>query len=252
MANRITESQLVLPALLLMAEPQRNGIITTHDLIDNLTKILHPSGIDAEILAGRSDTYFSQKVRNLKSHNTLQDRNLADNVNGGFKITPQGLAYLHSHKEAIDYLLTEDFQYEDIKNALSSLDVPVKSKVIPICEIVEEGKQGLRNVKYYERSRKLRSIAVEHFTHNGIIECDCCGFDFKDYYGVKYESCIEIHHIRPIFQYDEDATQKTIEQALKNLMPVCPNCHRVIHRNHIGSSDIEKFKLDIAEQKIIV
>lgn len=42
--------------------------ITTTDLILELETIMKPSGKDLEVIDGRSDTYFSQKVRNLVSH----------------------------------------------------------------------------------------------------------------------------------------------------------------------------------------
>jgi hypothetical protein len=42
--------------------------LTTSQLIARLTKKLSPNGKDADILEGRSDTYFSQKVRNIVSH----------------------------------------------------------------------------------------------------------------------------------------------------------------------------------------
>ena len=54
---RITESELVLPSLYLMTlNPQ--GSISTSELIRLLTQILKPTGIDAEILENRKDTYF--------------------------------------------------------------------------------------------------------------------------------------------------------------------------------------------------
>lgn len=56
--------------------------LTTSKLIEKLTLRLGPTGRDAEIAYGRSDTYFSQKVRNLVSHRNqgtgLQARGLAD------------------------------------------------------------------------------------------------------------------------------------------------------------------------------
>ena len=67
--DRIAESELVLPSLYLMT--QNNGFIRTSALITQLEDILKPQGVDAQILPNRKDTYFSQKVRNLKSHDTL-------------------------------------------------------------------------------------------------------------------------------------------------------------------------------------
>ncbi len=61
---RIEEKQLILPALYII---WRDGPVSTSKLIEELTAVFHPTGEDAEILAGRNDTKFSQKVRNLKS-----------------------------------------------------------------------------------------------------------------------------------------------------------------------------------------
>ena len=87
--NRITESELVLPSLYLMAQnPQGN--IRTSELISLLTQLLKPKGIDAMILNNRNDTYFSQKVRNLKSHDTLTKYGYANYNNGTYFITDEG------------------------------------------------------------------------------------------------------------------------------------------------------------------
>jgi hypothetical protein len=56
--------------------------LSTSQLIDRLSAKLPLSGTDAQIAYKRSDTYFSQKVRNLVSHRNqstgLQARGLAD------------------------------------------------------------------------------------------------------------------------------------------------------------------------------
>lgn len=246
---RITENQLVLPALYLMSKT-KNGIISTSELISKLADIMQPTGIDAEILDGRNDTYFSQKVRNLKSHNTFEKHNYAINCEGGFQITQQGFDYVETHKDAIDYLFGDEFNYEDIKNALDNISSSGNIAITPIEEFVSEGRIITKNIKTHERSSRLRMIAIEHFTHNNIISCDCCGFNFPSFYGSIYgKDCIEIHHIKPIFQYGENTVEQVAEKAIQNLLPVCPNCHRVIHKNHIGSEDITYFKNEIQKRK---
>ena len=250
--KRITESQLVLPALYLMSKSV-NGFVSTSDLISGLTEVLHPTGVDAEILSGRSDTYFSQKVRNLKSHDTFQRDNYATNVPGGFCITSVGKEYLGAHSEALSYLFEEDFNYEDVKTAIESIASSGNRRVLPIEEIVSEGRVVTRNVQTRERSSHLRKIAIEHFTRNNIISCDCCGFNFPKYYGDVYgKDCIEIHHKRPIFQYQGDTFEQLVDSALENLLPVCPNSHRVIHKNHIGSDGIAAFSHDVQQRRIIL
>lgn len=63
----VHESDLTLPSLrLLNAAP--NGFLETTDLIAELEALFNPSGKDAEIIEGRQDTHFSQKVSNIISH----------------------------------------------------------------------------------------------------------------------------------------------------------------------------------------
>ena len=69
--KRIPEGELIVPAMeIISAAP--DGKISTSELIKKLEDRFGPKGEDAEILQGRYDTKFSQKVRNLKSHKTLQ------------------------------------------------------------------------------------------------------------------------------------------------------------------------------------
>lgn len=248
--TRITERQLILPALYLMSKAD-DGFISTSDLIAKLTTVMQPTGIDADILEGRNDTYFSQKVRNLKSHDTLARQNFANNHANGFVITEHGLEYVNSQKDAIDYLLNDNFNYEDVKTAIEQISARGTTSVLPIEEIISEGRVVSRYVNTHERSTRLRMIALEHFTHNNMIYCDCCGFNFPTYYGENYgKDCIEIHHIKPIFQYQGDSFEQVVDNALQNLLPVCPNCHRVIHKNHIGSNEISAFKDAIRQRAI--
>lgn len=95
--SNYTESDLVVPALeLLAAQP---GGLTTTDLIENLTELLNPDGQDAEILSNRTDTHFSQKVRNLVSHRTMKRGDLwtYDESDGIHRITAAGKSHLAAH-----------------------------------------------------------------------------------------------------------------------------------------------------------
>ena len=59
-AKRITEAELILPALYLMK--LSNGEIATTDLIPKLRQIMRPSGEDLDILAGRKDDKFNTNL----------------------------------------------------------------------------------------------------------------------------------------------------------------------------------------------
>ncbi len=64
----------------LMRVPRQT--LSTSQLIQRLSKRLKPTGKDAQFAKNRSDTYFSQKVRNLVSHRNqstgLAARGIAD------------------------------------------------------------------------------------------------------------------------------------------------------------------------------
>ena len=75
-------------------------------------------------------------------------------------------------------------------------------------------------------------FAIDYFSLGNKISCNCCSFNFSDFYGEEIgKGFIEIHHTKPIFTYEDEDLQNTLVEAVKNLIPVCSNCHRMIHRN---------------------
>jgi hypothetical protein len=65
--RRISEGELVVPTLRVL-EGKNGEWMRTAELIPWLVEMFAPSGADALIMEGRSDTYFSQKVQNMISH----------------------------------------------------------------------------------------------------------------------------------------------------------------------------------------
>lgn len=86
----ISEKELIVPALKLIAE-QTKGLTTT-ELIKLLRQELKPTGRDIEILNGRNDDVFSQKVRNLISHKSIEK--YIEVIDGKMQINDNGLSYL--------------------------------------------------------------------------------------------------------------------------------------------------------------
>ena len=244
-AVRITETELMLPSLYLMS--LANGKITTAELIKKLRIVMKPSGEDLKILSGRTDDKFSQKVRNLKAHDTFERFGYAEykgtSGSGHFEITQLGKTHLQNNWDVLRYLLVNDFKYEDIKNSLDTIEQNKKKRVQIFDEdvIIQEGVKALAETQVYTRSRTLREYAIGYFSNTkGKIGCHCCQFDFHDFYGAIGKNFIEIHHTKPIFKYEDDDLSKTIKDALKNLTPVCSNCHRMIHRNWTKPLEVQQ------------
>lgn len=237
MDKRITETELILPSLYLMS--LNDGSITTTDLIQKLRYIMKPSGEDLEILSGRNDDKFSQKVRNLHAHYTFERFGYAEYKGqartGHVEITEKGKEHLGKNQDILKYLLINDFTYQDLTANLKIIEEKADKRTIEIFDenvIINEGLKRITEVTNYRRSKQLRDYAISCFTKEGKIDCNCCSFNFTDFYGNEIgNGFIEIHHIRPIFQYEDENIINTVREAVVNLMPVCSNCHRMIHKN---------------------
>jgi hypothetical protein len=102
--DRISEADLLIPTLRVLAA-QHNGRMTTSDLIVELEGVMKPTGNDAEIIAGRHDTYFSQIVRNMVSHKAVPGNIIAEGFavhmgpRRGLEITEAGRLHLRHHDE---------------------------------------------------------------------------------------------------------------------------------------------------------
>jgi 5-methylcytosine-specific restriction protein A len=106
-------------------------------------------------------------------------------------------------------------------------------------EIVEstglsEGALRTITVNAYERNPEARRLCIEHY---GAI-CSICGFKFGAVYGEAFEDFIHVHHLRPL---SEIGLQYVVD-PIKDLRPVCPNCHAVLHRRADPPYKIEEVR----------
>ena len=86
----------------------------------------------------------------------------------------------------------------------------------------------------YERNPVNRVRAIEiHGT-----SCKACGFNFEEIYGERGKDFIEIHHRKPLFTLGKESD---IDPA-NDLVPVCSNCHQMIHRKKDNVLDIDELK----------
>ena len=97
--SNFTESELI-PAALKIILDKSNGI-ATKDLIIELRNLMNPSGEDLEMLSNRNDDKFSQKVRNIKSHKTLENKGYAKFYDDKFFITEKGIKFLNEVHQKI-------------------------------------------------------------------------------------------------------------------------------------------------------
>ena len=94
---------------------------------------------------------------------------------------------------------------------------------IPKNAPVLEGAKKSILVNGFERDPKLRKQCVQHWG----CKCCVCDFDFSATYGEIGRGFIHVHHVVPLASIS-DAHEV---DPIKDLIPVCPNCHAMLHRS---------------------
>jgi len=104
-----------------------------------------------------------------------------------------------------------------------ALDVTDDTVALPeeVPESMWEGGKRSVTVNAYERSPDARASCIE--AHGS--SCAICSFDFGQRYGDKFQGFIHVHHKVPI----SNIGSRYKVNPKSDLIPVCPNCHAVIH-----------------------
>lgn len=129
---------------------------------------------------------------------------------GGFSpvLSSRGLLQL-----ANDWYATDPMQEEVDTGLAEELDAP---------ERYPEGARKQIVVNAVERSAKARTACIRH--HG--LDCVVCGFNFEKVYGALGEDFIHVHHLVPVTSLHGE---REID-PVADLVPVCPNCHAMIHQ----------------------
>ena len=99
--------------------------------------------------------------------------------------------------------------------------------------LFHEGALTTVRVSIFERSQVARQKCVQHYGY----QCIICGFDFQKIYGDIGKDYIHVHHRIPLSKLEK----KYIVDPVSDLVPVCPNCHAMLHRTN-PPLEIEKLK----------
>jgi hypothetical protein len=109
-----------------------------------------------------------------------------------------------------------------------------------------EGTRRLRQHYARERCRTLIEKKRADFArrNDGRVFCEVCRFDFATQYPSRLgEGFIEVHHLSPLSTQDEP--RKT---TLDDLLLVCANCHRMIHRTKDADGNLAELREHFGER----
>lgn len=136
------------------------------------------------------------------ARNTLRKLGLlADSANGIWKLSKRGIEAAND----VPSLGTSQVVYPD-----------------DVAGSAFEGSKRQVQVNAYERSALARQACVEHYGYR----CAACGFDFEAVYGERGRLFIHVHHIVPLAAISEEY----LVDPIRDLRPICPNCHAIVHR----------------------
>lgn len=99
---------------------------------------------------------------------------------------------------------------------------PFFAKDIEEQTVYTEGTPSQITQTKYERNPYARKKCIEHYGTS----CSVCGFNFEQIYGEIGKNFIHVHHLTQVAKVGKTYSVDPV----KDLRPVCPNCHAMIHR----------------------
>ncbi|WP_327144696.1 HNH endonuclease [Nocardia sp. NBC_01327] len=196
----------------------RQGDPRVRDLSELLRSLpLHSSTVRTETF--RSSDSVSRKTTDIATHHP-------------------GYTGKKTRGGALDVVVLDDFLTEPaemhqlaqtIRDAARlghfDTDVAAEVELLDDDEPAREGRLMVAVHRRRERDAKLRNKKVAEFLRaNDRIFCEICEFDFELVYGVHGKGYIECHHVVPLHVSGETKTRT------EDLVLLCANCHRMIHR----------------------
>ncbi|PLR71026.1 HNH endonuclease [Bacillus sp. UMB0728] len=135
----------------------------------------------------------------------LRENGVKGNIQGPQKVTGELRDYILSF---FKHDLTKDYYPDEVPESLG------------------EGKRKSVTVNVFERNPIARKLCIEHYG----LQCQVCNLNFEVIYGGVGKDFIHVHHIVPLHEIQQDYEVNPI----LDLIPVCPNCHAMLHRKENG------------------
>lgn len=136
---------------------------------------------------------------------------------------------LHVTKMPVD--IADGSGYAEAVNAWGSIMMGMVLSLADIVPIEDDTAQSIgysegdverTEVNRYERNPLNRKLCLEAKGYT----CAVCGMNFEKVYGDIGYHYIHVHHIVPVSKIGPGY----IIDPIKDLVPVCPNCHAMLHR----------------------
>lgn len=182
---------------------------------DNTIRLL------AHQINNKEDKLWDGKVETLYMAVDIQavenpfSRHLLERIDGGFLSKD----YKYNYAIVKEYKPGTEVSSDVYSDERSTLD-----------REYNEGHRIKVYVNKYERSKSAREACIREYGYT----CAVCQMNFEDRYGELGKNFIHVHHRVPL----TEVGKRYVVDPVNDLVPVCPNCHSMLHRgNQIDSID---------------
>jgi 5-methylcytosine-specific restriction enzyme A len=133
---------------------------------------------------------------------------------------------VHWHTQSSGILIAPKIAIaiEQLWSSRLSLAVARLPEELAACPVYIEGLGRQVVVNAYERNPNARQKCLDHHGY----ACSCCGILLAAVYGKIAQEFIHVHHLVPI----SEIGKSYVVDPIKDLVPVCPTCHAIIHRQN--------------------
>lgn len=209
----------------------------------SLETLYLPGAYSGELLSAMSSATADQKMLLCTVAQSLMDNKAAISMSiNGSRVSPvdpitwparwrQFELSLRSAPIAVDGDLSQSPEAVDLAahwgGSLLGMIIPLLPLELdePLSDISSGHPEGALmrvTVNKYERSGANRAACIAIWGTT----CQACGLDFGRVYGPVGEGFIEVHHVTPVSRLGDGYNVNPV----KDLIPVCSNCHRMLHR----------------------
>lgn len=152
---------------------------------------------------------------------------------------PVSLPGRNSH---VYFTISEMYSGKDvIENSNKEIEMD-KEEEVSVKIPLTEGNMIVIKVNKYERNPNAREECLKHYGYR----CFVCNFNFEEYYGPIGKEIIEVHHLTRISESDETY----VIDPIKDLRPICSNCHTMIHSRKNPMFRIEELRSIIKSRRL--
>lgn len=166
---------------------------------------------------GKYSRSIFQLVYAISENNDLTYKSLvAHGLRGG----------IQSNRTVSDSLLQHIIDAAEKNKKTNKITLEASPEYLSDTANLYEGAVMQVSINKYERNREAREkcLAVKGY------KCAVCGIEFEKVYGDIGLGFIHVHHTVPI----STIRKNYVIDPIKDLVPVCPNCHAMLHKGKDG------------------